>query len=234
MLAVLTVGVLGKVFAYDYLTQGWANIFAAEEQTQTQDYKPYIKSQKLAQTSQDADTVTQGTTQDQTQTTQTETPAQDAKLTEIQKLLEDIKLNTEKLTPEQLTSVGFKSAKITPVTFEGRVFQIVDVSDILNAHSGEFNITDGKNIFAVVAEMQFQTQLEAQDVFNLVKTRIKGMPGVSINEDNKSGDGSYFMNDSKRIGSAFLVVRIKNTVYFYTYPKTNNAFIKNLIILLNQ
>jgi hypothetical protein len=225
MLAVLTVGVLGKVFAYDYLTQGWANIFAAEEQVQTQDYQPYIKSQKLAQTSQDA-------TADQT--AQTGSPAQDAKLTEIQKLLEDIKLNTEKLTPEQLTSVGFKSAKIAPSTFEGRVFQIVDVSDILNAHSGEFNITDGKNIFTVVAEMQFQTQLEAQDVFNLVKTRIKGMPGVSVNEDNKSGDGSYFMNDSKRIGSAFLVVRIKNTVYFYTYPKTNNTFIKNLIILLNQ
>ncbi|HBB02685.1 TPA: hypothetical protein DCZ16_02750 [Candidatus Peregrinibacteria bacterium] len=232
MLAVLTVGVLGKVFAYDYLTQGWANIFAAEQQTQTQDYKPYIKSQQLAQTSQD--TVAQDQSQTAQGTTQAETPAQDAKLTEIQKLLEDIKLNTEKLTPEQLTSVGFKSAKITPVTFEGRVFQIVDVSDILNAHSGEFNITDGKNIFAVVAEMQFQTQLEAQDVFNLVKTRIKGMPGVSINESNTFGDGSYFMNDSKRIGSAFLVVRIKNTVYFYTYPKTNNTFIKNLIILLNQ
>lgn len=223
MLAIVTVGVLGKVFAYDYLKQGWANVFAAEQEQNisTKNYQPYIS--------------TQNSTETQTQNTKpSEVESDEAKVSEIQKLLEEVKLDTEKLTPEQLESVGFKKAKILPVEFQNRVFQIVDVSDILNAHSGEFQITDGKNIFAVADEMQFQTQLEAQDVFNLIKTRISGLPGVSINEDNKFGDGSYFMNDSKRIANAFLVVRIKNRVYFYTYPKTNHEFIKNLIILLNQ
>lgn len=231
MLAVIVIAVIGKLFAYDYLRQGWANIFAS------------IGTEQIVE--QAAETPTAETVTapeiavEETPAVETpaETPAETVSETqpsEVEKLIEQTKLNFEKVTPEQLTQAGFKNAKVITVTFDNRIFQIIDVSDITNADTGEFNIADEKNIYAVVDEMQFQTQLEAEDSYSVIKKRILDMPGLTINENNQFGNASLFMNDPKRKANAFLIVRTTNTLYFYTYPKANHEFVKKLIILLNQ
>lgn len=237
MLAVVIIAVIGKLFAYDYLRTGWANIFYGNEQVQEQAIitPPVVETETSAQepaTQSDA-TQPDATQPNATHPAQPE-PTQPSQPSDAQQLLENIKLNLEKITPEQLNDAGFKNAKTVRVNFDNRIFQMIDTSDISNADMGQFNISDEKNIYAVITEVQTHTDLEAQDLYSLIKKRIQGMTGITINENSQFGDAAFFMNDPKRLGNAFLVVRSKNHAYYFTYPKTNHEFIKKLIILLNQ
>ncbi|MBI5152511.1 hypothetical protein HZA39_03180 [Candidatus Peregrinibacteria bacterium] len=233
MLAVIVIAVIGKLFAYDYLRQGWANIFSGSGTQQIVEQPVTEPPTAESVTAPEIAAETTPAVETPAVETPAETPAE-TQPSEVEKLIEQTKLNFEKVTAEQLTQAGFKNAKVIHVTFDNRIFQIVDVSDITNADTGEFNIADEKNIYSVVDEMQFQTQLEAEDAYSVIKKRILDMPGLTINESNQFGNASLFMNDPKRKANAFLIVRTTNTLYFYTYPKANHEFIKKLIILLNQ
>lgn len=229
LLAAVAIAVIGKLMAYDYLREGWANIFQAQEETISVGTPDADAEQAVGDAQETEQTATANGAQETTPAVETE-----EKSSEVQKLLEDLKLDFEKVTTEQLFEAGFKNAKSISINFGGRIFNLVDVSDIVNADIGEFNISDEKNIYAVVVESRLQTELEAQDFYNLFKKRAQGLPGITTNENDQFGSASFFMNDPKKLGNAFLVVRIKNRVYFYTYPKANHEFTKKLIILLNR
>lgn len=230
MLALTLMAIIGKLFAYDYLRTGWANIFygdaiSVEQQIDAAQTQPATDETAVSpeqQTQPTEPTLLEDQTQPQTQPS------------DIQQLLEDLKLTFDKVTPEQLTEAGFKNTKAVKVNFNKRIFQLIDISDIINSDNGEFNISDENNIYAVVTEMRFQTELESEDFYNLLKKRAQGLPSLTINDNNQFGNASFFINDPKRVGNAFLVVRNGNHVYSYTYPKTNHEFIKKLIILLNR
>ena len=242
MLALTLTAIIGKLFAYDYLRTGWANIFygnetaTVSEETQSAEVQSSSNQTQQTEQTQQTDQSQESNQAQQTDQTQQASEAQQPeKPSETQQLLEDLKLTFDKITPEQLTEAGFKNAKIVKTNFSKRIFQLIDVSDVFNSDNGEFNISDDNgNIYVVITEMRFQTELEAEDFYNLLKKRAAGLPGLTINENNQFGNASFFINDPKRIGNAFLVVRIGNYAYSYTYPKVNHEFIKKLIILLNR
>lgn len=228
-LTVVTLSVTAKIAFDSQVKNGWANVLQGQDQSEIvvpEDQSPVspVETYESPVKTTDSSSIPASTTASNST----------LKPTEVQKLLEDIKLSMEKITNDQVQTAGFKNAKIEKSEFQGRVFQSVDMSDIANARSGEFKIADNANVYALAVEMQFQTSLEATDVYSLSMKRMQGMPGISAKETNQFGDNSFFMNDPKRLSYAFLVVKKENHVYFYTYPKTNHEFIKNLISLLNQ
>ena len=239
MLALTLAAIIGKLFAYDYLRTGWANIFfgdgtVMEQQVETPVQEPANTENDAAVQLQIAETNSVQKSDTAFLQEQQTSPPDQTQPSEVQQLLEDLKLTFDKVIPEQLAEAGFKNTKIVKVNFSNRIFQLIDIGDIINSDNGEFNISDDNNIYAVVTEMRFQTELESEDFYNLLKKRTQGLTGLTINDNNQFGNASFFINDPKRVGNAFLVVRIGNHVYSYTYPKTNHEFIKKLIILLNR
>ncbi len=55
---------------------------------------------------------------------------------------------------------------------------------------------------------------------------------AKVNEIKAFGSGSFYMNDTKRLGTAFLTVLSGNRVYTFSYPKASHDFFKKVVNLL--
>lgn len=133
------------------------------------------------------------------------------------------------VTQEDLEKAGLSGLTLQSSVFDGKIFQVVDVSDV-NVPVTEYHVVDDKNVYGIIFSAWFYQNTEAaQNFYELLKERSQLVDNVSVNETNQYGDASFFFNDAKRVGTAFLVVRIDNRVYAVSYPKASHESYKQFI-----
>lgn len=164
----------------------------------------------------------------------TPTPsASPANTSEVSSFLSQRGYAIEKITTEQLTGFGFEAMRLEQTSAEGLLFQLIDVSDVVNLSKVRYNLTDGKSIYGVISEFLLADDGKAGGFYESLKQKGSAFaPEVKLNETNVFGSRSFYLNDTKRIGTAFLAVLVKNRVFTFSYPKASHEFFKKLINLL--
>ncbi|MEK7544734.1 MAG: hypothetical protein AAB551_01240 [Patescibacteria group bacterium] len=139
----------------------------------------------------------------------------------------------QKLTPENLNQVGFKNMQLQESPFDQMLFQLLDLSIFKNLSALRMHLTNGKDVFAVLHEFEFDSMAKAVSFYSDIKQKIAAFsPLVTSNETNQFGENSYYMNDKNRPGTAFLVFRVQSHVFAFSYSKASHDFFKSLIFLL--
>lgn len=152
---------------------------------------------------------------------------------EVASFLSTTGYKIEKVTDPQLVSMGFQDMRLERVSADGLLFQLLDLGDVVNLSKVRFHLTDGKNVYGVVNEFLLGSDFSAKGLYqNLRKKALVYEPDVKVNETSSFGTSSFFLNDNKRLGTAFLTVLSGNRIFAFSYPKASHEFFKKLIQLL--
>lgn len=154
-------------------------------------------------------------------------------MTNVSSFLEQHIFLLQKLTPQDLTQVGFRNMQLQQSPFDQMLFQLLDLSTFRNLSALRLHLTSGKDVFAVLHEFEFESPAKAVSFYSDIKQKIAAFsPLVTSNETNQYGENSYYMNDRNRTGTAFLVFRVQSHVFAFSYSKASHDFFKSLIFLL--
>lgn len=151
----------------------------------------------------------------------------------VSSLVGTLSYRIESLTDDDIHGIGFTTMHLERVSAEGLLYQLLDVNDVVTVSKARFHLTDGKNVYGVLNEFLFSSEQRAQDFYAVLKTKAQAFaPDIKINETNDFGARSFFMNDAKRLGTAFLTFQSGQRVFGLSYPKASHEFFKKLIALL--
>lgn len=136
------------------------------------------------------------------------------------------------LRDEQLKSAGFVSAYLEEEQHDGSLYKTIYTDDLYDVAVKKFIIKSDDAMFAKVYIIKTGPSSTTPEVYQVL--RIRGSEGLEleINETNEFGDGSFYMNDSRRPQTAFLTVKLGNLIYGFSYPKEYHSQVKNLVKLL--
>lgn len=130
---------------------------------------------------------------------------------------------------------GFQNVTLQRVPFNGIMFERVDLRDFKSVNVIQQNLLhDNKAKVAEFYEFQGDSSLLANEVSLLIKDKALSSIEASINETDEFGEGSYYINYGDRPNTAFLVVKVKETVYALTYKKELHSYIESLIKYLSS
>ncbi|MEK7529034.1 MAG: hypothetical protein AAB592_04670, partial [Patescibacteria group bacterium] len=136
------------------------------------------------------------------------------------------------LSSDILGRSGFET--VIPVLFDGKVFQLFDVSSIAKKSASYFQANDSQDKpTGVFLETSFEDEISAQQFYEFLKNKTRVYLDLSVNESNSFGSRSFYVNHVKKPNEAFLVVREGKYVYAYAYQKAYHSRIKTLISLLS-
>ncbi len=165
--------------------------------------------------------------------TSSPTPTPASTPNEVAQFVASTSYRLEGVTDAQLKSFGFENMRLERVSADGLLFQLIDVTDIVNLSKIRFNLTDGKNVYGVLTEFMLADETKAGNFYGILKQKGSAFaPDIKLNETNSFGTHSFYMNDSKRLGTAFLAVLSGNRVFTFSYPKASQEFFKKVINLL--
>lgn len=134
---------------------------------------------------------------------------------------------------DQIKSAGFVNAVLENEPHNGFIFKTVYVDDLYDLNVTKTVVKNADMLLAKIYVLQVGPTSSITEVYEVLKVRASEGLDTEINETNEFGQGSFFMNDSKRSSVAFLTVKISNMVYAFSYPKEYHAQIKNLAMLLD-
>lgn len=139
------------------------------------------------------------------------------------------------ITGKIITQSGFGgSAVLTEKHFEGKVFQLLDITkipvDAINFHEVAI---DGVAVTSVT-EIVLRDEMRALQLYILLQNKTKPYIDLKLNETNAYGDRSFYINHEKKPDEAFLVVKIGQRIYTFAYVKTYHPQMKALIALLTN
>lgn len=136
------------------------------------------------------------------------------------------------LRDEQLKSAGFVSAYMEEEKYDGSLYKTIYTDDLYDVTVKKIDIKSDEAMFAKVYIIKTGPNSSIDEVYQVLK--IRGAEGLEseLNETNEYGDGSFYINDTRRPKTAFLTVRLGNLIYGFSYPKEYHSQVKNLIKLL--
>ncbi|MDA1060408.1 MAG: hypothetical protein O3B47_01295 [bacterium] len=137
------------------------------------------------------------------------------------------------LREEQIKNAGFTGAYLESEPHNGLLFKSVDISDLKDVETDKSMVRTADQILAKVYVFRMGVTADINEIYTLVKMRATGGLNIEINETNSYGLASFYLNDSRRNETAFLVVRIGGLIYGFSYPKEYHSQINNLIQLLD-
>lgn len=137
------------------------------------------------------------------------------------------------LRDEQIKSAGFTRGYLEKQQFDGNLFKTISLADLKEVEVTETAIRTKDALLAKVYIFKVGVKTNINEIYQVVKLRAGQGLGVKVNETNDFGLASFYMNDSNRSGTAFLMVRLSGLMYAFSYPKEYHAQIKNLIQLIS-
>ncbi|MBU1445825.1 hypothetical protein KKD70_01015 [Patescibacteria group bacterium] len=147
-----------------------------------------------------------------------------------------IPTSIDSVTPSIVISAvqeaGFKNATLPIASFDGTIFDVIDMKDYVNESHLEYQIIENDEIAAFMTEFNLLNSAIAQEVYDTLKEKIGSRSEFKINETNQYGNASFFANNSAQTDYVFLVVKKENRLYTCHYPAKNHNKIKNLITSL--
>ena len=138
------------------------------------------------------------------------------------------------LTPALFNQAGF-TTEAKEVHFNGKVFQLLDITKIAVSGITMFELSDGADSSKVVlsfTEIDLPDEIRALQLYMLLQNKTKPYIDLSLNETNAYGDRSFYVNHSKKPDEAFLVVKMNKMIYAFAYVKAYHPQIKKIIQLL--
>lgn len=135
------------------------------------------------------------------------------------------------VTQEKVTAAGF-TGSFTEKHFDGKVFQLLDITKIPVEAIGLYEITQDGTPVVTVMEIALKDEIKALQTYVLLQNKTKPYIDLSLNETNAYGDRSFYINHAKKPGEAFLTVKIGKMIYSFAYVKFYHPEIKKLIQLL--
>lgn len=138
------------------------------------------------------------------------------------------------LNQDQLKSAGFTNTTLDTESFDGFLYKTIYVQDLKDLKIFKNVIKSTDSILCKVYIIDVGPMNTPKDVYDTLKARGSEGLDIEINETNTFGDGSFFMNDSRRQNVAFLTVRFGNLIYGFSYPKEYHPQVQNLIKLLDM
>lgn len=129
---------------------------------------------------------------------------------------------------------GFQNVTLQRVPFSGILFERIDLRDFQSVPVVQQNLLqNNKERIAMMYEFHGDNELLANEVYLYIKEKARAGLNVGVNETDDYGDGSFYVNYTDISGSAFLVVKIRESVYALTYEKGLHSFMESLIRYLN-
>ncbi len=140
--------------------------------------------------------------------------------------IEILSITETGITNETLQLAKFPDATLVTANFDGSLFQTIDVSDLSIEIKKQY-VASNSEVFGAI--YSFSVDEGAQnELYRILRERAAFGSSVEINETNTFGDNSFYMNDSKRQSTAFLVIRKGVSFYSFAYPKEFNSYFKAL------
>lgn len=133
------------------------------------------------------------------------------------------------LRNDQVTNSGFVGAYVVDEDHEGLIYKAISISDLIGITVKKFAVTNGTTTYAKVYVIVPDNPAQTGEVYEVIKVRGGESSQMSVNETNQYGSASFYLNDARRDGVAFLTVRIGSKVYGFSYPKQYHPQIRNLI-----
>lgn len=125
---------------------------------------------------------------------------------------------------------GFQNVTLQRVPFNGILFERVDLREFQSVEVVHQNLLqDNKEKIAMMYEFHGDSDLLANEIFGYIKDKAQSGLNVGINETDDYGDGSFYVNYTDVPDRAFLVVKIRESVYALTYEKRLHSFIESLL-----
>lgn len=122
-----------------------------------------------------------------------------------------------------LKTAGLNNFVVKPKPFKGTLFDQFDLS-VLNGldvveKSVVLNLNGQEKEVITAYEFNFKDKESVGEIYSFLKSSIKGELGTTINETNKYGLASFYINFSEPVENAFLVVKMPENVYALSYPR---------------
>lgn len=136
------------------------------------------------------------------------------------------------LRDEQIKSAGFVGAYLEDGDAEDKLYKSISLIDFEDSDVRQSIIRTDNEMLAKVTVVRPGTGSEVGDMYEIIKGRAAAGLNTEVNETNDFGQGSFYMNDASRQGTAFLTVRLGGLIYGFSYPKTYHSQVKNLLQLI--
>lgn len=144
------------------------------------------------------------------------------------------KFNSVILREDQIKSAGFSDSYIEPENDDGFLFKTIYTADLQGVKTQKAVIRNSNTLFAKAYLITVSGNSGISSVYDVLKIRSSEGLDSEINEVNAYGNGSFFMNDTRRQHTAFLVVKFPEIIYAFSYPKEYHQQIVNLLTLIQQ
>ncbi len=135
----------------------------------------------------------------------------------------DSKDMPKNISSESLLRAGFTNIVIKPIPFTGQIFDQFDLSVLADLDIVEKQVVrlhEGNEVQVLRAyEFNFADEQSTAEIYDFLKAKFKDSLGVTINQTNQFGLGSFYINFGEPREQAFLVVKTRNNVYALSYPK---------------
>lgn len=129
---------------------------------------------------------------------------------------------------------GFQNVTLQRVPFSGILFERVDLREFQSVEVVHQNLLqDNKEKIAMMYEFHGDSDLLSNEIYLYIKDKAQSGLNVGVNETDDYGDGSFYVNYADIPDRAFLVVKIRESVYALTYEKRLHSFIESLLGYLN-
>lgn len=159
----------------------------------------------------------------------------------ISSTADDFESNTYKpavlsvyLNQDQLKSAGFTNTTIDTEDFDGFLYKTIYLQDLEDLKIFKNVIKSVDSMIAKIYIIDVGPMNSPKTVYDTLKTRGSEGLDIEVNETGEFGDGSFYMNDSRRQNVAFLTVRFGSLIYGFSYPKEYHPQVKNLVKLLDM
>lgn len=134
---------------------------------------------------------------------------------------------------DMIKSAGFANAYLESEPHNGYLYKTIYLDDLPDVEVTKYAIRDEESLFAKVYVFQVGGLSSVSEIFEVIKMRASEGLDIEINESSEFGNESFYMNDNRRQGVAFLTVRFGAVLYGFSYPKDYHSQIKNLITLID-
>lgn len=133
---------------------------------------------------------------------------------------------------EQIKSAGFVDSYLEDERADGYLFKTIYIDDLLDVEVKKSVVRTETALVAKVYVIKTGPKADTDDVYQVLRVRASEGLDSEVNATNEYGDASFYLNDLRRSSTAFLVTRIGNLIYAFSYPKEYHSQIKNLISLI--
>jgi len=131
---------------------------------------------------------------------------------------------------KDLREAGFFDPYISPVSPIKKIFGVLDVSSQSNAKLIQSQIMEDNSSVAILQEFQFKSSIDANEFYNLVKSKGTEASYFDVNETNGYGEQSFYLNHLVNKDQVFIVTRRQNRVLALTYVRSLHSKFKTLLL----